>query len=144
MSDGRVLGRTVAAHCLALRSRRAARIVTNIYEEALRPLGLSTARHALLAAISGWPGVRASQLSASMDLDKSTLSRNLRRMAEHGLVRIEEAPGHGQRLFLLPAGTELLKRAHPAWQAAQVQAEQALGAVAEALLARFPDPTDPR
>lgn len=129
----------IAASCLAMRARRLARGVSRLYEAELGDLGLSAGRFNVLVAIAANPGVQAHALTGPLDLEKSSLSRTLARLIDDGLVASEPTgQGRGAALQATPAGLDLLERARPAWERAQVQAEAALGPLAELLLDHQP------
>ena len=58
-----------------------------------------------------------------LDLEKSTLSRNLERMVAAGWIDdASGATGNTRQLRLASAGERVIERASPAWRAAQRQA----------------------
>lgn len=118
----------VAEQCLGLRSRKLCRMVTRIFDEALRELNLTATQFTLLAATAVKVSVRAGDLAAYLDMEKSTLSRNLNRLTERGLLVL--APGADARerqVSLTAAGEETLAQAFPAWQLAQEDVTALLG-----------------
>lgn len=126
-TDGaRSAARRIAAECLALRVRRLSRSVTRIYDEALRPLGVGTAQLNMLVAITLSGPTRPSELARALDLEKSTVTRNLERMLARGWLRATPEE-RGYRVEALPAGRALLERALPAWTRAQVRASRQVG-----------------
>jgi DNA-binding MarR family transcriptional regulator len=129
--------RRISEECLALRVRRLSRTVTRIFDEALRPLGIGTAQLNMLVAITRAGPLRPSALARLLDLEKSTVSRNLERMLAHGWIRTSPGPEPGgYEVAVQPAGRALLERALPAWSAAQGRArKQVGGALAAALRA---------
>lgn len=126
--DSRTRSRQVVNDCLAYRARRLARSMTRIYNEALRPHGLSIAEMNLLVAIGSHGSAQPVDLARGMDMDKSTLSRNLRRLVRRGWVEAAENPdGRGDLVGLTEAGAGVLEAAMPAWMEAQRQAVGLLG-----------------
>lgn len=129
----------VACHCT--RVRRAARVLTELYDAALEPCGIKVTQFSLLRMILrlGEPSIGA--LAAATGLDRSTLGRNLRVLARKGWVTL--LPGTDERCRLVrptPRGRAALATAEPAWEALQRRIDRALGADAEAaaaLLARL-------
>ena len=113
--------------CLGLRVRRLSRVVTRLFDGALRPLGLTPSQLTLLAVLERRGPLAPSVVARALDLEKSTLSRNLRRMLGAGWVR-ERPHGAFKRLELTPAGRALLGKAFGPWQRAQGQARALLGA----------------
>lgn len=111
-----------------MRVRCLSRTLTRIYDDALRPHGLSTAQLNMLVAITRAGTLRPSELGRALDLEKSTVSRNLERMLSHRWIRTAPGPdGKGYRVELQPGGRALLERALPSWAAAQHRARAHVG-----------------
>jgi DNA-binding MarR family transcriptional regulator len=122
------LARTIASECFALRVRRLGRVVTRIYDDALAPHGINITQFNLLAAVSAGDGARQVDLGRILDVEKSTLSRDLRRMQRLGWIESRPMPGgRGRALGLTPAGARLLEQARPAWDQAQEASRARLG-----------------
>src|SRR3546814_9299626 len=78
-------------HCSRLRS--AARKVGSIYDEALAPLGVNIAQYSLMRTIARRQPVSFTELGHFAQLDRSTVSRNVRVLDRLGLVeKIGRAP----------------------------------------------------
>lgn len=119
----------IAAECIAVRLRMLNRRITRLYDDALREQGLGIAQLNMLVAIAKAGEVSPVALGEALDLEKSTLSRNVARMRERGWVVVEPAGrGPGQRLTLTDEGLALLDAVEPAWARAQEQARALLGA----------------
>jgi DNA-binding MarR family transcriptional regulator len=124
----REVARLIATECLAVRVRRLGRVVTRIYDAALAPLGVTTAQLNLLAAIGVGAGTTQTGLGRLLDVEKSTLSRDLKKMEHLGWIRSAAAPtGRGRSISITPAGARLLTQARPAWERAQRAALEQLG-----------------
>jgi DNA-binding MarR family transcriptional regulator len=123
----RQVGHRIASECLAIRVRRLGRVVTRIYDAALAPYGISIAQVNLLAAIAVARGARPTDLTEILDVEKSTLSRDLKRMEALGWVRSDRAPTRGRSLALTAAGERMLVEVGPAWEKAQKMASAELG-----------------
>jgi DNA-binding MarR family transcriptional regulator len=111
------------------RARLLSKAVTGIYDEQLRPFGISSTQFALLAVISKTEPVTRTGIARVQHLDKSTLTRNLRTiLSERWAEEVREnANGRSRPLALTAVGKELLQKAGPAWLAAQAQAVALLG-----------------
>ena len=119
--------------CLALRVRRLSRVVTRLFDAAVRPLGLTPSQLTLLVVLERCGPSAPSAVARALDLEKSTLSRNLRPAIAAGWVR-ERLHGASQRLELSPEGRQLLGKAYRSWRRAQTRARDLLGPeVVEAL-----------
>ncbi len=117
----------VATTCLSKQLRAITRVVTGIYDRALRPHGLKTSQLNVLVAIASAKKIRPSHLVKVLHLDKSTLSRNIEKMERQGWVHIDET-GRSQTLSLTTAGQKLVQASLGAWEQAQQEASALLGA----------------
>ena len=138
-SDGVKRGAAeVIRECVATRLRMANRVTTKVYDDALRPHGLKVTQMAMLVVAEDRGLIRQSQVGAELQLDDSTLSRNLERMRANGWL--EGVPGEDSRVHsyrLTAAGRALLERAIPAWRGAQERAKGLLGDAGVQALRRF-------
>ena len=122
------LAGSTAETCIALRVRRMSRIITRIYDDALRPLGLTASQFTLLTSLAMQDGVTASEVGFDLDIEKSTLSRNLKRLLALGLITMDPPAGRrGRGLHLTDKGVEGIRAAYPLWRATQAKAEQTFG-----------------
>jgi DNA-binding MarR family transcriptional regulator len=122
-------GRRIGRSCVCSNVRRTARAVTRLYDEALRPSGLTGPQFGLLAAVRVLGPVSVTRLAAGSDADRTTLTRNLKLLARDGFVQVET--GRDQRtrqVGLTDKGREALARALPLWEQAQARVEEVLGA----------------
>lgn len=117
-----------ATHCVALRARRFSRLVTRRYDHALRGAGLTAAQFSLLGAIALKQPVAPVALVRMLDLEKSTLSRNLRPLVASKLLRSDGPKEGGQLLTVTPKGRDTLQKAIPAWRQAQADVLSLIGA----------------
>ena len=127
----------IARTCIALRLRLLNRGVTNLYDDALRPLGLKVSQLNLLVVTAKLGLAQPAKVCDLLQLDPSTLSRNVERMrAKSWLEVVPDEDARTQPFRLTAQGKRLLERAVPAWEQAQRQAEELLGADGVALLTR--------
>jgi DNA-binding MarR family transcriptional regulator len=126
---------TVARTCIAVRLRLLNRVVTNLYDDALRPLGLKVSQLNILIVTAKLGLARAAQVCEILQLDTSTLSRNVERMRARGWLEVvPEKDARLQPFRLTPEGSRLIEKALPAWEEAQRQAAELLGEEGIALL----------
>ncbi len=115
--------------CLAMRTRLLSRTVTGVYDEALRPLGITIGQLNILAVVAKRGPMSQGEVAQFLSMEKSTMSRNVERMRHHGWLR--EAPGGnpGRRMPLEVSapGRRMLVRAAPRWAEAQAEATALLG-----------------
>ena len=118
----------IAGECIAVRMRMLNRVVTNIYDDALRPLGLRVSQMNILVAAGRMSAARPAEVCERLHLDVSTLSRNVERMKARGWLEvIPDDDGRAQPFRLTGEGRRLLEQAAPAWRKAQKQAKALLG-----------------
>ena len=128
----------VICNCIATRLRMANRVITKVYDDALRPLGLKVTQMSMLVVAEDRGLIRQSEVRAELQMDDSTLSRNLELMRANGWL--EEVSGDDARVHsfrLTEAGRALFEKAIPAWRGAQEQARRLLGDSGVQALRRF-------
>jgi DNA-binding MarR family transcriptional regulator len=109
----------MSAFCASHNLRRAARLVTRHYDRALRPIGITAAQLPILSAISAGSGRSITALSNALDIEASSLSRDLALLQKKGLVRYATATDRRARaLELTPRGDRVLVAAFKAWKKA--------------------------
>jgi len=125
---GARVARDIGRDCLAVRVRLLSRVVTRIYDDALRPYRLTIAQLNLLTSIANHQPARAGAIARLLSMEISTLSRNARLLQDDGLIAIAHAEhGNGRILTLTDAGAEKLVELRAGWNAAQRQARELLG-----------------
>jgi DNA-binding MarR family transcriptional regulator len=118
----------IAGECVAVRLRMLNRIITNIYDSALRPLDLKVSQMNILVAAAKMGTARPSEVCEYLHLDVSTLSRNVERMKARGWLEVvPDEDGRSQPFQLTSQGRRLLEKAVPAWAEAQQRVTKALG-----------------
>ena len=111
-----------------MRVRRASRKITRLYEEALRPAGITAAQFTLLVSIAEGAGRSISFLAETMGLERTTLIRNVQVLEKAGLVTLGDEGFRRQRAIeLSQAGEQILQDTLPLWQRAQDQVAEQLG-----------------
>ena len=113
--------------CTGARLRKLTRRVTCFYEAYLRTVGIRLSQYSVLMNISKEP-ITLLQLADRLEMDRTTLTRSLKPLIEHGWIA--EAPGGDLRqrlLVLTPAGQHFRKRVEHVWREAQLALESQLG-----------------
>src|SRR5438094_10221725 len=119
---------TIAKTCVAVRLRLLNRVVTNFYDEALRPLGLKVSQLNILIVTAKLGLARPAQVCEILQLDTSTLSRNIKPLQAHGWLEVvPDEDARAQPFRLTAQGRRLIEKALPAWEQAQRQASELLG-----------------
>ncbi len=118
----------MANTCVCFSIRRAARAVTRMYDDALRPAGIRSTQLALLNAVRLIGPMSVTRLAAAVVIDRTTLTRSLSLLEGEGLVRIEAGADLREKIVMLTdSGSAKLEQAFPMWAAAQAGAERMLG-----------------
>jgi DNA-binding MarR family transcriptional regulator len=133
--DHLATAQTIAADCLAFRVRRVSRVLTRLYDEALRPLGIQATQLTLLNAVvlcgqaRDGEGAAMSDLAEILAMDLTTLSRNLRPLEKSRLIAISQLPTDRRvRLVCVTSsGRRLIENALPLWRHAHARVVDALG-----------------
>jgi DNA-binding MarR family transcriptional regulator len=118
------MGRT----CACFNLRKAARAITQLYDETLRPTGLRATQFTLLMATRVLGPVTVKKLAKGTVMDRTTLTRNLRLLERKRLIKI--VPGADRRereVSLTLLGHETLLQALPLWEEAQAHVVKGLG-----------------
>jgi DNA-binding MarR family transcriptional regulator len=118
----------ISRECLAVRLRILNRVVTKIYDDGLRPLGVKTSQLNILVVTAKLGLARPAEVCERLQMDTSTLSRNVERMmAKDWLEVVEDDDGRAQPFRLTAKGRRLLERAMPAWEKAQERVKKLIG-----------------
>jgi DNA-binding MarR family transcriptional regulator len=125
----------MARECIAVRVRLINRVITALYDEALRPFGLRISQANILSAIANMGTVRPAEVSRLLRIEKSTLSRDVELMKKNGWVESDPPTGgRNQTVRLTSEGTKLLGRIRPSWEKVQAEAKLLIGDDGEAAL----------
>ena len=118
----------IGKSCACFNLRMAARMVTQRYDEILRPTGLRSTQFGLLVATKAFGPVAVTKLAKGAMMDRTTLARNLGPLEKKRLIEIE--PGEDQRVRyvrLTEKGLKALEKAMPFWTKAQAHFIDGLG-----------------
>lgn len=115
-------------YCASANLRRAARVVTAHYDEALARTGITATQLPLLAAINAEPDLSITQLASILDLERSTVSRELLHLERRGLVKATDGnDARAYALALTAKGHTTLVAAFREWQSAHRELLAAYG-----------------
>ncbi|WP_425258210.1 MarR family winged helix-turn-helix transcriptional regulator [Rubrivivax sp. RP6-9] len=121
--------------CTNLKLRQASRLVTRHYERFVAPTGLKITQYSLLSHVVKLGPLRAGALAAAMQLEASTLTRNLQPLLQQGLVQMRTGDDARSRVVeATAAGRALREQAQRAWKRAQSALNERLGSARVAAL----------
>jgi DNA-binding MarR family transcriptional regulator len=118
----------VGASCTCFSLRKAARVVTQLFDEQMAPSGLLVTQFSILGVIATMKESTMNQLAQYLVMDRTTLTRNLKPLEREGLIQI--TPGKDKRTRLISLtlkGVIALQKALPIWEQTQASMISQLG-----------------
>lgn len=108
----------VADTCLCMRVQRASRSIGRQFDEAFRGIGINNWQFTLLMSLTRPTPPTVNQIAADLDMDRTTVTKNLQPLERRGLVAIrpDEEDGRARRVTLTAAGHALLAEAMTNWR----------------------------
>lgn len=117
-----------AKNCTNFNLRKAARTVTHLYDEMLKPSGLRSTQYSLLTVLSFGEAETISNLAHKLVMDRTTLTRNLKPLQSQGWIKRVPGEDHRTRAWTITGpGRKVLAQALPLWQKAQKDTVNLLG-----------------
>ena len=114
--------------CMCGSFRRTSRALTQLYESALRPVGLRATQFTILQALSLAGEVTQTQLGEMLAMDSTTLTRTLQIMSREGWIAERRGEDRRERrLRLAKAGEKQFNRALPVWEKVQSRLRHQVG-----------------
>ena len=118
----------IAWRCTCFNIRRASRAVTEFYDSILAPSGVRATQFTMLGAVELMGPASVSRLAEHLALDRTTLTRNLKVLAQGGLVAISAGEDKRERVVRLTEdGQAAFNRAMLLWQEAQAALVEKFG-----------------
>lgn len=113
-------------HCITL--RRATSAITDYYDKALLKTGISTSQFSLLINLSRLGEASTSELAEYVNLERSTLVRNLKPLTEKGFIAdLARKGARNHKYTLSDEGQRIVQKCLPIWEQAQKDIEAYLG-----------------
>ena len=125
----------LSSACICNNLRRAARLVTNYYDKLLEPAGLRVSQATVLVVLYLSGAQTINEMAEQLELDRTTMTRNLKPLAQKGLLTI--ASGSDQRTrvaALTPKGKAALLKVLPLWEQTQAYMVEGIGEANASLL----------
>jgi DNA-binding MarR family transcriptional regulator len=104
--------------CLCLHVQRAARALARQFDDALRPVGLTSGQFSLLNALNRPDPPSMGPVARLLAMDRTTLTAALKPLEREGLIAIsaDAEDRRNRRLRLTEKGHQVLARAIPIWR----------------------------
>ena len=120
------MGNKILCNCIAL--RQIALKLTKIYDEALIDTGIKITQYSLLKNIEKIDSPNINHLATATQLDRSTLTRNLKKLERMKLIFFEFGDDKRNKILsLTPHGKQILTKANISWKTIQDQVSKNLG-----------------
>lgn len=114
--------------CTCDRLRKLTRRITQHYDARLAPTGLRVTQYSLLAHLERGGPTTMSALARLMEMDRTTLTRNLKPLVDAGFVSIAQGADARSRVVSATArGRAARASARDLWRRAQDEVNRALG-----------------
>lgn len=114
--------------CICIALRKSSRKLTAFYDAALEPTGVNIAQFSLLRKLRRHGTLSLTALGELVELDRSTLGRNLRVLEKMGLVQLGQGKDQRESVASLTAeGRDTLSRGDPLWDRAQADIAGRIG-----------------
>lgn len=118
----------VISTCAGLHFRKVSRVVTQHFDEILKPSGLLITQFTVLVAVAKVRAIAITELAEILMMDRTTLTRNLKPMQREGWLEIEPGQDKRTRIVSMSSDGEIaLAKALPLWQQAQMDVVELLG-----------------
>jgi len=117
-------------HCNCFASRKAARLITKLYEDHLARVELTSTQFSILVYVDEIGAASMKDLVEAMVMERTSVIRALQPLERDGLVTIgpHEEDARRNVVRLTDAGRARLAKAMPVWQEAQAEFEARFGA----------------
>jgi DNA-binding MarR family transcriptional regulator len=115
----------VRDHCLCLAAQRAARTLARRFDDALRPVGLTSGQFSLLMSLNQPVPPSIGSIAGLLAMDRTTLTANLKPLERRALAetKVDPADRRGRLVILTAPGRKLLQDALPIWQRTQEEVD---------------------
>lgn len=114
--------------CSSFKLRQLSRRVSQHFDRIVGAAGLKTTQYSLLSHVMRREPVRPGDLAAEMEMDASTLTRNLQPLVKLGWLEIGPgADGRSRFVTLTDVGREKRAQAQREWKRAQIAFNERIG-----------------
>jgi DNA-binding MarR family transcriptional regulator len=118
--------------CTCAKLRRLSRRVTAVYDRELAGAGLRVTQYSMLGVIqreAGQDGMPLTVLAERLDMDRTTLTRNLKPLIAQGWAELvsSDADARVRLARVTAAGIAAWQAARPHWKRAQLEVNRTLG-----------------
>ncbi|OWK24302.1 MarR family transcriptional regulator [Rhizobium yanglingense] len=114
--------------CLCLHVQRAARALARLFDDSLRPVGLTNGQFSLMMSLNRPEPPPMGPVANVLAMDQTTLTAALKPLQRRGWVNVTQNPKdkRGRLLSLTPEGKAVLAAALPIWERTHAALEEKL------------------
>jgi DNA-binding MarR family transcriptional regulator len=114
--------------CSNFKLRQLTRRVSHYYDIEMSRIGLKTTQYSLLSHVARLGPIRPGELAKAMTMDASTLTRNLKPLADAGWITVTAgSDARSRTVAITEAGREKRQEAQRHWKVAQDGLNDLLG-----------------
>ena len=118
----------MGSNCVCFNLRRAARLVTQRYERALKKCGVKATQFSVLVTARNNDSIPLTKMARLLGMDRTSLTRTLNIMIEKGLVTVKTGDDkRGRQISITPTGIKVLEDAVVIWRNVQTEVVENLG-----------------
>jgi DNA-binding MarR family transcriptional regulator len=116
--------------CLCLHVQRAARALARRFDDAFRPLGLTSGQYSMMMSLNRPEPPSIGQVASVLAMDRTTLTAALKPLERRSLLKVavDKEDKRSRRLTITASGRALLTKAFPLWQRAHADTERLITA----------------
>ena len=113
----------ISKECICFSLKKAERLISRRYDEALAPFGLRNGQFSMLICISGANLINIQSIAHQLNMDRTTTTAALKPLEKRKLIKItaSKEDSRVKLVSITPLGISLLTKAIPAWQKIQDQ-----------------------
>jgi len=113
----------ISEECICFSLKKAERLISRRYDEALAPFGLRNGQFSMLICISGANLINIQSIAHQLNMDRTTTTAALKPLEKRKLIKItaSKEDSRVKLVSITPLGISLLAKAIPAWQKIQDQ-----------------------
>jgi len=114
--------------CLCLHVQRASRALARLFDDALRPVGLTNGQFSLMMSLNRPEPPPMGPVATLLAMDQTTLTAALKPLQRRGWVNVTQNAKDKRRrlLSLTPEGKAVLAAALPIWESTHASLDEAL------------------
>ena len=116
------------ALCPAFNIRAASRVITQLFDEILKPTGLQITQFAVLVGVVSLGSPTINQLAKGLVMDRTTLTRNLKPLEKEGLIKITSGDDKRTHFVKITSkGKSAMEKTLPYWEKARTVVSEEFG-----------------